>query len=218
MRADVLAELLKRLDMSPAVIAGGSGGARDSIVTVMEHPEVATKLVTWSIVGGVFSTMNLAGVYVLPNVTTARVMGMEAVAEMPEWKKLIEANPRNRERLLSFGQDAFVEVMLRWLNAFVPKPGQTIPGVPDEEFEKIKVPTLIIRGGENDIDHPKRTSFEVHCLIKGSRLVNPPWPEDAWERAVEGMFRGKGHIFDPWVKAAPVILDFCKEPVGAATR
>ena len=218
MRAEVLADLLKKLDMAPAVIAGGSGGARDSIVTVMEHPEVASKLVTWSIVGGVFSTMNLAGVYVLPNVTTARVMGMEAVAEMPEWKKLIEANPRNRERLLSFGQDAFVETMLRWLNAYVPKPGQTIPGVPDEDFEKIKLPTLIIRGGENDIDHPKRTSFEVHCLIKGSRLVNPPWPEDAWERAVEAMFRGKGHIFDPWVKAAPVILDFCKEPVGATPR
>jgi pimeloyl-ACP methyl ester carboxylesterase len=218
MRADTLAELLKNLDMAPAVIAGGSGGARDSIITVMEHPEVATKLVTWSIVGGVFSTMNLAGVYVLPNVTTARVMGMEAVAAMPEWKKLIEDNPRNRERLLAIGKDQFVEIMLRWLNAFVPKPGQTIPGVPDEDFEKIKVPTLIIRGGENDIDHPKRTSFEVHCLIRGSRLVNPPWPEDAWERAVEAMFRGKGHIFDPWVQAAPVILDFCKEPVGAAAR
>ncbi len=218
MRAEVLADLLKRLDMAPAVIAGGSGGARDSIITVMEHPEVATKLVTWSIVGGVFSTMNLAGVYVLPNITTARVMGMEALSEMPEWKKLIEANPRNRERLLALRSEEFVDVMLRWLNAFVPKPGQTIPGVPDEDFEKIKVPTLIVRGGENDIDHPKRTSFEVHCLIKGSRLVNPPWPEDAWERAVEGMFRGKGHIFDPWVQAAPLILDFSQEPVGAAAR
>jgi hypothetical protein len=175
-------------------------------------------LITWSIVGGVFSTMNLAGVYVLPNITTARVMGMEALSEMPEWKKLIEANPRNRERLLSMNKDEFVETMLRWLNAFVPKPGQTIPGVPDEDFEKVKVPTLILRGGENDIDHPKRTSFEVHCLIKGSRLVNPPWPEDAWERAVEAMFRGKGHIFDPWVQAAPLILDFCKEPVGAGSR
>jgi pimeloyl-ACP methyl ester carboxylesterase len=218
MRAETLAGLLQKLDMAPAVIAGGSGGARDSIVTVMEHPEVATRLITWSIVGGVFSTMNLAGVYVLPNITTARVMGMEALADMPEWKKLIEANPRNRERLVAIDKDQFVDVMLRWLNAFVPKPGQTIPGVPDEDFEKIKVPTLIIRGGENDIDHPKRTSFEVHCLIKGSRLVNPPWPEDAWERAVEGMFRGKGHIFDPWVQAAPLILDFCKEPVAAAAR
>lgn len=33
MRADTLAELLTRLDMAPAVIAGGSGGARDSLLT-----------------------------------------------------------------------------------------------------------------------------------------------------------------------------------------
>ena len=215
MRADTLAELLQKVGMAPAVIAGGSGGARDSIITVMEHPEVATKLITWSIVGGVFSTMNLAGVYVLPNLTTGRVLGMEAVIEMPEWKALIEANPRNRQRLLDLGSEAFVEVMLRWLNAFVPKPGQTIPGVPDEDFDKIKVPTLVVRGGENDLDHPKRTSFEVYCLIKGSRLVEPPWPEDAWERAVEAQFHGRGHIFDPWVHAAPVILEFAREPVGA---
>ena len=50
-------------------------------------------------------------------------------------------------------------------------------------FDEIKVPTLIIRGGENDWDHPKRTSLEVSCLIKGSELIDPPWPEDAWERA-----------------------------------
>ena len=52
-------------------------------------------------------------------------------------------------------------------------------------FDNIKVPTLIIRGGENDLDHPKRTSLEVSCLIKGSKLIDPPWPEDAWERAGE---------------------------------
>jgi len=74
--------------------------------------------------------------------------------------------------------------MERWLDAFVPKPNEAIPGVPDWEFATIKVPTLVIRGGEDDYDHPKRTSLEVHALIKGSRLIEPPWPEDAWERAV----------------------------------
>ncbi len=52
-------------------------------------------------------------------------------------------------------------------------------------FDNITVPTLIIRGGENDWDHPKRTSLEVSCLIKGAKLIDPPWPEDAWERAGE---------------------------------
>jgi len=198
------------LGLAPCVIAGGSGGARDSILTVILHPEVATKLITWSIVGGVYSSVNLAGVYVLPNIGTVKSRGIEAVVEMPEWKALIDANPRNRERLLSMGSDGFLKVMMRWLNAFVPKPGQTIPGVGDEEFERITVPTMIVRGGENDLDHPKRTSMEVHCLIRGSRLVEPPWPEDAWERAVEAAVRGAGNIFDPWVQAAPLILDFAR--------
>ncbi len=101
--------------------------------------------------------------------------------------------------------------MLRWLNAFVSKPGQTIPGVEDEMFDNIKVPTLIIRGGENDWDHPKRTSLEVSCLIKGSKLIDPPWPEDAWERAGEECAQGKVkrfNMFDTWVQAAPAILKF----------
>jgi hypothetical protein len=103
--------------------------------------------------------------------------------------------------------------MLRWLNAFVSKPGQTIPGVPDEMFDNITVPTLIIRGGENDWDHPKRTSLEVSCLIKGAKLIDPPWPEDAWERAGEKFAASGGTefcLFDTWVQAAPAILDFVR--------
>ena len=83
------------------------------------------------------------------------------MVKVPEWQERIDENPDNEERLRSLGTEDFLKVMLRWLNAFVSKPGQTIPGVPDEMFENIKVPTLIIRGGENDMDHPKRTSLEV---------------------------------------------------------
>jgi len=208
MRADTLAGLLEALDFAPAVIAGGSGGSRDSILTVMRHPEVATKLIVWNIVGGVFGSISLAGVYNTPSIRAAQSLGMDAVIAMPEWQALIEGNPRNLQRLQAISREEFLKVMLRWMNAFVPKPGQTIPGVEDEEFEKIQVPTMIIRGGADDWDHPKRTSLEVHCLIRQSQLVEPPWPEDAWERAVEARAQGRGNIFDPWVKAAPLILDF----------
>ena len=79
-------------------------------------------------------------------------------------------------------------------------------------FDNIKVPTLIIRGGENDLDHPKRTSLEVSCLIKGSKLIDPPWPEDAWERAGEKFAAAARsssfNLFDTWVQAAPAILKF----------
>jgi hypothetical protein len=67
---------------------------------------------------------------------------------------------------------------------------------------------MIIRGGASDPDHPRRTSYEVHCLIEGSELVEPPWPEDAWEQALAADLAGRGHMFDPWVLAAPLILEF----------
>ena len=129
-----------------------------------------------------------------------------AWCKVQEWRDRIEENPANKQRFLDLDSDEFLKVMLRWLNAFVSKPGQTIPGVEDEMFDDIKVPTLIIRGGENDWDHPKRTSLEVSCLIKGSKLIDPPWPEDAWERASEERAAGRVkhfNMFDTWVQAAP---------------
>lgn len=211
MRADTLAELLTRLELGPAVIAGGSGGARDSILTAILHPELVSKLAVWWIVGGVYGSMSLGGYYVLPHITAVRTHGMEGVAAMPAWAEQIAANPRNKELLLSWDPADYEQMMMRWLNAYVPKPGQTIPGVEDEEFAAIKVPTLIIRSGENDIHHPKRTSYEVYCLIKGSRMVEPPWPEDAWEVNSTANAKGTGHRFAPWVLAAPVLLDFIRE-------
>jgi pimeloyl-ACP methyl ester carboxylesterase len=208
MRADTLAKLVKELGLGPVVLAGGSGGARDSMVTALLYPELATRLVLWNIVGGVFSSMNLLGVYNMPSLRTVLSKGMAGVVEMPDWAEIIALNPANRDRFLAFDADDFWRVMRRWLNAFIPKAGQTIPGVEDQDFEALTLPALIIRGGEDDLDHPKRTSLEVSTLIKGSKLVEPPWPEDAWERAVERASRGEGSIFAYWYMAAPLILEF----------
>jgi 2-hydroxy-6-oxonona-2,4-dienedioate hydrolase len=211
MRAETLHALITGLDIGPCIIAGGSGGARDSMLTTMLYPDIVRKLVVWNIVGGVYGAFALGAYYVMPTIHAARALGMQGPLRLPEWKELIEANPRNKDRILAQDSDEFLKVMLRWLNAYVSKPGQTIPGVPDEMFDEIKVPTLIIRGGENDWDHPKRTSLEVSCLIKGSKLIDPPWPEDAWERASEARAQGKVkrfNMFDTWVQAAPAILKF----------
>ena len=56
MQADALAGLLQALDMAPAVIIGGSGGARVSMLAAARHPEVAAGLAVWWISGGVFGT------------------------------------------------------------------------------------------------------------------------------------------------------------------
>jgi pimeloyl-ACP methyl ester carboxylesterase len=181
------------------------------MLTTMLYPEMVRKLVVWNIVGGVYGTFVLGSFYIVPSILAVRGTGMRGVAGVSEWRERIAENPANRDRLLAFDSDEFLKVMLRWLNAFVSKPGQTIPGVPDEMFDNITVPTLIIRGGENDLDHPKRTSLEVSCLIKNSILIDPPWPEDAWERASEARAQGKVkrfNMFDTWVQAAPAILKF----------
>ena len=207
MRADTLHGLLTGLDIAPCIIAGGSGGARDSMLTVMLHPELATKLLVWNIVGGVYGTVALTH-NVLPSIQVLRSRGMDGLLAAEPWKTLIDVNPRNRERLLAVGPDELERVFLRWLNAFIPRSGQTIPGVDDELFEQIDVPTLIIRGGAKDINHPKRTSLEVSCLIEGSTLIEPPWPEDAWEREAKLRVQGKANVFDSWVLGAKAMLDF----------
>lgn len=211
MRAETLKELITKLDIGPCILAGGSGGARDSMLTTMLYPELVTKLVVWNIVGGVYGSFVLGSYYIVPSILAVRGGGMKDVARIAEWRERIAENPDNEARILGLDDAAFLKLMLRWLNAFVPKPGQTIPGVEDEMFDEIKVPTLIIRGGENDLDHPKRTSLEISCLIKGSKVIDPPWPEDAWERAGEARASGKVkrfNMFDTWVQAAPAILDF----------
>jgi 2-hydroxy-6-oxonona-2,4-dienedioate hydrolase len=213
MRAETLAQLITKLELGPCIIAGGSGGARDSMLTTMLYPELVTKLVVWNIVGGVYGSFVLGGHYITPSILAVRGLGINGLLHVSEWRERITENPDNEARFLALDEDEFLKVMLRWLNAFVSKPGQTIPGVPDEMFDNITVPTLIIRGGENDWDHPKRTSLEVSCLIKDSTLIDPPWPEDAWERAGEAFAKSGGKkfcLFDTWVQAAPAILDFLK--------
>lgn len=211
MRAQTLRGLLDALGEGPSILAGGSGGARDSLLTAMLYPELVTALVVWNIVGGVYGTFVLGSYYVIPSILAVRGSGIDGLLRVTEWRDRIEENPGNRQRMLDLDPDEFLKVMLRWLGAFVSKPGQTIPGVDDEMFDRITVPTLIIRGGENDWDHPKRTSLEVSCLVKGAELMDPPWPEDAWERAAEERAAGRVkrfNMFDTWVQAAPAILEF----------
>ncbi|HVU72782.1 MAG TPA: alpha/beta hydrolase [Mycobacteriales bacterium] len=216
MRAETLGLMLQQLGIDRVVSVGGSGGARDSIVFTMMWPDMVRKLAVWHIVGGTYSSMVLASVYCLTELQTVRSGGIEAILELGGraggWSDLIAANPRNRQRLLDIGTEEFERVMVRWLEAYIPKPNEAIPGVSDSEFAQISVPTLVIRGGEKDYDHPKRTSYEVHALIKGSRLIEPPWPEDAWEQASAAHAAGTGGLFGPWKEAVPALLAFIDEP------
>src|SRR4051794_18475273 len=52
MQADALAGLLRELDLTPAVISGGSGGSRVSMLAAARHPDVAAGLALWWVIGG----------------------------------------------------------------------------------------------------------------------------------------------------------------------
>ena len=108
----------------------------------------------WNIVGGIYGSFVLGSSICPQHSGCARPRNGRPCAG-DEWKERIAENPANNERFLDFDPDEFLKVMLRWLNAFVSKPGQTIPGVEDEMFDRIEVPTLIIRGGENDYGSPQ---------------------------------------------------------------
>ena len=164
------------------------------MLTTMLYPEIVTKLVVWNIVGGIY------GIVRARRATTScrafsrsAALGMEGLLQRGRMERAHRGEPAQQASGSSaLDTDEFLKVMLRWLNAFVSKPGQTIPGVPRTRCSTTsQVPTLIIRGGENDWDHPKRTSLEVSCLIKGSKLIDPPWPEDAWERAARTARRAR---------------------------
>ena len=73
MRAETLKLLINELGIGPCILAGGSGGARDSMLTTMLYPELVKKLVVWNIVGGVYGTFVLGSFYIVPR--TARMLG-----------------------------------------------------------------------------------------------------------------------------------------------
>ena len=76
----------------------------------------------------------------MPSILAVRGIGIKGLLHVPEWKERIEENPANEDRFLALDTDEFLKVMLRWLNAFVSKPGQTIPGVEDEMFDESRFP------------------------------------------------------------------------------
>jgi pimeloyl-ACP methyl ester carboxylesterase len=214
MQADRLAGLLQHLDLAPAVIFGGSGGARVSLLTAVHHPEVAAGLAMVWISGGVYGQMLLATVYCGESIRVAWRGGMEAVVELPEWAEVLERNPRNRERFLSLDPQQFIQTLERWMLAYCPDPGATVPGLPDRECATLTIPTLIFRSGKSDPHHTRATSERLHELIASSHLVEPPWVDDEWNQRSDAARNGDGALFERWPLLAPQLLEFAAERTG----
>jgi 2-hydroxy-6-oxonona-2,4-dienedioate hydrolase len=208
MCADDLAELVRALDLGPVVLAGGSAGSRVSILTAIHHPDVVSKLAVWMMSGGTFGTLFLAMNYLLPHIAAAWASGMEAVAELTDIRARIDAEPRLKQQILDLDRDEFLGRLNRWLEAYVPRPENVLPGVPAVDVARVSVPTVIFRNGDGDPYHPAEVSFAVHEAIASSDLVEPPWGRDSWFQTKQRQLAGQGNLFDDWVLLAEPILEF----------
>jgi pimeloyl-ACP methyl ester carboxylesterase len=211
MQADALAGLLRKLDLGPATIVGGSGGARVSLLAAVNHPDVASKLAVLWITGGVCGLMSLGVVYCAPSIRAAWRAGMQAVADLPDWAEAIERNPANRDRILGLDRDEFIATMERWMRAYYPTEESTVPGIADDRLRALCTPTLIFRSGAMDPEHTRATTERVHDLIPDSKLVEPPWGDNEWNERCDAFQAGEDPgLFRRWPLLAPTLLDFAR--------
>lgn len=209
LNADTLAGLLRALDMAPALVVGGSAGSRVSLLTAARHPDVVSKLFVLWISGGPIGLASLAVHYCGSSATAANTGGMEAVAALPEWADVIRRNPDNRGRILSQDRTVFIETMQRWAAAFFPLPGSPVPDMTVESVRSLRMPTTVLRSGASDLSHTRKASEEVHALIPGSTIAEPPWPDNEWLMRQAAAAAGEG-LFANWPTLAPQILEFAR--------
>jgi pimeloyl-ACP methyl ester carboxylesterase len=203
-----LTKLIRALNLGPTVIAGGSAGARVSLIAASRDPEIVSHLCVWWISGGPLSLISLANYYCVNQALAAAAGGMEAVAKMPGWAEQIERNPKNRDILLAEDKDEFIRKMERWALAYMPSDISPVPGMSPEDFAALTMPALVYRSGKSDLSHTRRTSEWVHRLIPHSEMREPPWGDTEWnERSGYAAQHGSGH-FAGWPKLAPEILAF----------
>jgi len=208
-QAERLAGLIRHLGLGPTVIAGGSGGARVSMLTASRNPDICSHLAMWWISGDPIGLMQLATYYCGEAASLASKGGMEAVMEATSWAENFQKNPVARETIRTMDPDRFIAVMQKWASAYVPSDISPVPGMKPIDFARLTMPTLVFKSHKSDISHTETTSLWVHRLIPHSKLVIPPWRDDEWNYQSGETAAGKGHsLFTSWPKLAPVILDF----------
>jgi pimeloyl-ACP methyl ester carboxylesterase len=203
----ILTQLIRALDLGPTAVGGGSAGSRTSLFAALADPATISHLIPWWISGGAVSLLTLGAAYFATPAVAARMFGLAAVLELPQWDA-IKNDPRKREGFLAQDPNQFVAVMERWATSFIGSEGSPVPGMRPEDFKRLTMPTLIIRGSAGDIYHPDYVSDWVHKLLPASQMVDPPWADDAPMQRLAEAARTGGSPFQDWHLLAPAMLQF----------
>lgn len=216
-QAEVLGALLRHLELGPTVIAGGSGGARVSLLTAARCPDVTAGLAMWWISGGIPGLLQLASYYCMPSADAVWHGGMEAVLELDQWHEVLDRNPGNRARFLAMDRQEFLDVMDRWMLAYCPCDESLVPGLDDEDVARLAVPVLVFRSGTSDMSHTRATSVALAAGLPGAELVEPPWGNDEWnERRAE--IEQTGSLFVRWPLLVPQLVDWAARTIDGVPQ
>ena len=140
-QAEALGALLRHLDLGPTVIAGGSGGARVSLLAAARNPDVTAGLAMWWISGGVPGLLQLANYYCMPSADAAWHGGMEAVVELDQWQEVLATQPGEPGALpRRWTAQEFIDVMDRWMLAYCPCDDSLVPGLDDDDVARLDGP------------------------------------------------------------------------------
>lgn len=203
--ADALAGILRALGFGPTLLVAASGGAREALVTAINHPDVARGVFVQWLSGGAIGIATLPIFYCADAALAAATRGMEAVAALPGWQEPLTRWPANRERLLAQDATAFVATMKRWAEAYFPTDAP-IPCVTRAELQALALPVTVLRSGASDLHHPRETSDAVAALIPGAELQEPPWGDREWIERLDASMAGGGALFGGLPRLAPQIL------------
>jgi pimeloyl-ACP methyl ester carboxylesterase len=168
MWADDLDELLGRLDMRPAIVAGSSSGARLALTLALRHPSAVRALLLIRITGGRFAVDRLIEKYYDVHTRAAASGGMAAVCETEHFADVIRNRPENRALLMAMTPSAFIACMNAWRDHFLDGIDLPLIGTSEADLRSLDVPACIIPG--NDLTHPRARGPLVQPLIPGAEV------------------------------------------------
>jgi pimeloyl-ACP methyl ester carboxylesterase len=181
MQADALAALLSHLEMTPAIMFGGSGGARVSLLTAVRHTAITRALAVWMMSGGAYGLLTIGTGYCSASIEAVFNGTMQDVVDIPEqtqgnWQEPMRRNPANRAKIIAQDPLTFRATMQRWLKAYCPC-DDLVPGVTDAEIRQLDRPAFVFRSGLKDMYHLRETSEHLASLLPEAEMAELPWED-----------------------------------------